>query len=322
MVSWAEDDSCSYPEQYTVDKRCYVTEAQKNQKPYNAVVAFVAPIAEDSDPKFLNNTDCTGTVIKIDNKLYVFTAKHCVLSYSGNALSYTTVKTQDGDRFPVDINNSSNIHLGTNEVIAAYLGVMSGGDWAIYSVPDEYKHIASTSISQKTRTATGAHDALVVGYGGLKVMSDAEIKEYKRRYIQYLKEEKGSLVAALGKGAMYYPGLGSVRVNENLLENTFPSYLYDTDNSYYEDLFGNKRLKVSKCKYTEVGIMSGCQAWGGNSGGGVFDNDGNLMAILTAGSPLIGGYRHAKAGGAIKVFQESPIRPIVNEKKDNESNKQ
>lgn len=313
-LSWAENDSCSYPEQYTVDKRCYVTETQKNEKPYNSVVAFVFPWAEGSDPKFLNDSDCTGTVIKMDNKLYVFTAKHCVRDYRGNANSYMTVMTQDGDRFQININNSSQTKLGTSSVIGAYIGALSGGDWAIYSVPDEYKHIASTGISQEPRKSR-AHDARVVGYGGLKVMSDAEIKEYKRRYIQYLKEEKGSFVAVLGKGAMYYPGLGSVRATDY---NTFVGYLCDTDVSYYEDLFeDNRRLKVSKCKYTDVGIMPGCQVWGGNSGGGVFDNDGNLMAIMIAGTPFIGGYRHAKAGAAMKVFQESPIRPIVDEKNNN-----
>ena len=31
-------DHCTNPTEYTIDRRCYVTDKQKQQKPYNAVV--------------------------------------------------------------------------------------------------------------------------------------------------------------------------------------------------------------------------------------------------------------------------------------------
>ena len=49
--------------------------------------------------------------------------------------------------------------------------------------------------------------------------------------------------------------------------------------------------------------MSNCQGWGGNSGGGIFDENGNIMAIVTLGNYQIGGAEHATITGGIN-FQK------------------
>ena len=41
-------DHCTNPKEYTIDKRCYVTDEQKKEKPYNAVVALVH---DDGEPR-------------------------------------------------------------------------------------------------------------------------------------------------------------------------------------------------------------------------------------------------------------------------------
>ena len=68
--------------------------------------------------------------------------------------------------------------------------------------------------------------------------------------------------------------------------------------AYFRDLFLDKKLKVSHCYFTSSGDSVGCQIWGGNSGGGVFDDDGKLMGILTGYEAIIGGKNHAKASEA------------------------
>lgn len=61
-------DGCVHPEQYTIDRRCYVTDVQKERLPYNTVVALV-----EDGIKY-----CTGTIIKDENgDLYVYTARLC-----------------------------------------------------------------------------------------------------------------------------------------------------------------------------------------------------------------------------------------------------
>ena len=92
VVSWGYDDSCSYPDKYTVDKRCYVTEEQKKEHPYNAVVSIVGEEL------------CSGVVVnRKDGDLYVYTAKHCVSDKNGIPKSTVDIKTQDGKIITVEI---------------------------------------------------------------------------------------------------------------------------------------------------------------------------------------------------------------------------
>ena len=53
-------DHCTNPKEYTVDKRCYVTDEQKKEKPYNAVVALI----DNVDPYF------TGTIVKCEKSYF------------------------------------------------------------------------------------------------------------------------------------------------------------------------------------------------------------------------------------------------------------
>jgi len=41
--------------------------------------------------------------------------------------------------------------------------------------------------------------------------------------------------------------------------------------------------------------------WGGNSGGGIFDNKGDIMGIHVWGKPIIGGENHAGSAGGINL---------------------
>ena len=57
-------DSCGAPDLYTIDKRCYVTDYQKTQSPYNAVVRVAAMGGE---------WRCTGTIVQNGGYYYVYT---------------------------------------------------------------------------------------------------------------------------------------------------------------------------------------------------------------------------------------------------------
>ena len=56
-------------------------------------------------------------------------------------------------------------------------------------------------------------------------------------------------------------------------------------------------------KTTDKNYYFGCQGFGGNSGGGMFDNEGNLMAIVTLGEAALGSEHHAKIIGSVSVLQ-------------------
>ena len=291
-------DHCTNPTEYTVDKRCYVTDAQKRTKPYNAAVAVVT----------IGGGYCTGTIIKWKNNLYVYTAKHCVADRFGSVADSITVRTQSD----IEITANKN-KFGDFDTVASDTSDRNrSGDWAIYSIASAHQ-IASTNFTDKEGHRWDLmqlfnYDAKVIGYGALKIMSDKEISNYKTKYLRYLKDEKGIIAKGDerrygfdGKGGVYaYHGDYSGPYVVNFLD-----YLLDNDSEYYLDVFwnDNKKLKVSSCGFSASGQSVGCQIWGGNSGGGVFDKEGNLMGILAGYESTIGGENHAAASSGIFEIQ-------------------
>ena len=281
FVSMAEDH-CTNPKEFTVDKRCYVTNAQKQKKPYNAVVALIDG----------NHVYCTGTIRDYKGKLYVYTAKHCVNDKSGNIKDTIEIQTQDGKRFTVNKNK-------VGDYVPQSLALDRSGDWAIYNIPDEHKNLSSTTFSNNSKNSGNTYDARVVGYGALKIMSNADILYFKSKYVTWLKDKKG--IKSDGTETAYGWQDGGINT-KNAYANNFVDYLRSTEKSYYKGIFQTASiLKQSFCSFTGAGVQKGCQLWGGNSGGGVFDNQGNLMGILTGYLTVIGGESHAASGNSINV---------------------
>lgn len=277
-------DHCTNPKEYTADKRCYVTDEQKKEKPYNAVVALVDG----------NYVYCTGTIRDYKGKLYVYTAIHCVFDKSRNdTKDNIEVQTQDGTRITVFKHKQ-----GDRDMTKGLVHDRSG-DWIIYKIPDEYKNLSSTSFSNKSRNSGNTYAARVVGYGALKIMSDADISYFKSKYVTWLKDKKG--ITSNGEETAYgwaYEGV----YTHNVYANNFVNYLRSAEKSYYNSIFMTMSiLKQSFCRFTGAGVQKGCQLWGGNSGGGVFDDQGNLMGILTGYLRVIGGKLHAASGGSVNV---------------------
>ena len=276
FVSMA-DDHCTNPNEYTIDKRCYVTDEQKETAPYNASVALVKNV----DGKYENY--CSGTIVKgPDGTPYLYTAAHCV-----------------GKRDRVYF------RLPTGSLRLAYLKNIGNADdaeqdWAILRIFE--KDIPMVEISNKKQTEYGsenAYRARVIGYGGLKIMSDEEITEFKTRYANFLKDKYS---ADDSKSLEYEIGGGINPIQSFIDDNIY--YYYSLEND-------SKNLKVSNCKYTNHGSAINCQAWSGDSGGGVFDKDDKIMAIHTRGVHLIGGKFHA--GGLDKGFPSKDLNlPIKN----------
>ena len=310
-VSWADPgqgiDRCRSPKDFTIDKRCYVRNFQKKIKPYNAVVKVSSP----------DGGWCSGTIVKNPNgKLYLYTAKHCVINAGFVPANGVWVTTQENKDFVADKYRVGNYNKDKEKK-----GVYAG-DWALYSVPGGYEDINWTSISNNFDTPDAIsygdgygvlkadediekhgnvsfsmpYEATQIGYGALKIMSDAEIGEFKQKYIDYLEKEKGIKSDGtewlygfdFDDGGLYVGGEDWFGYGYNFL-----SYLAKKDYAYYKDTFVDRYLKQSECTYTSSGVRLNCQGWGGDSGCGVFDRVGNLMGIHNTGSGTIGGSNHA-----------------------------
>lgn len=257
-------DHCTNPKEYTVDRRCYVTDAQKKEKPYNAVVALID----------YYGPYCTGTIVKDkDDKHYLYTAKHCTGDENDLVLSELQIKLQDGRKLKVTKKDTGIYNIKHD--------VFLKGDWAIYQLGTS--NVPSVEITDKKSIGLGPftydYDARVVGYGSLKIMSDREISDFKQKYTKYLKDKN--------KNLDIITGLRGGGINT---ENSYVINFIQSELKYFVDYHA---LKVSNCKYSSNGKLTNCQTWPGNSGGPIFDSKNAIMGILTRGLHIIGGSHHA-----------------------------
>ena len=267
---WALEDACTNPEKFTIDKRCYVTEEQKQQKPYNAVVGIL---------QSYNDISCTGTIVKIGDKLFMYTAKHCVSQFSmiATSLHFITVDNRDIVANVVNVGDFDDMWFEIEN---------PDGDWAFYSFKEQ--DLPYVNISNKS----GDDNAVSVGYGALKILQDSEIREMKEQYLDYMRRGENQYGEKVDLDPNEDEEWGVV-ANGGL--KTFHPAVKTFINKYFYERFMNDSLnmKVSFCKYSSQNKTMGCQGWTGDSGGGLFDSDGNITAIRSTGKGIIGGDNHA-----------------------------
>jgi V8-like Glu-specific endopeptidase len=268
-------DHCTHPTKFKVDKRCYVTDEQKKVAPYNAVVALV----DDYGMVY-----CTGTIVKVNGKPYLYTAKHCSEDENYVVQSKLKIKLQNGRILDVTKHGVGNYDDKHNKNFY--------GDWAIYSIANSDVPLVKT-VEMTGKREIGFnpiepyYDATVVGYGGAKIMSDIEIFDLKTKYIAYLIKEKK--YGSNTDESVYGYDNGGIDTNNEYVQN-----FLEKNWKYWLKLVADVlKLKLSHCTYSGTGRMIGCQYWDGNSGGPIFDNDGKIMGIATRGNSIIGGSRHA-----------------------------
>lgn len=332
------DDACTKPSEFTIDKRCYVTDEQKKTYPYNTVVAL---IKQNGYPY------CTGTIIsefKVVDYRRVYTAKHCTDVNGDKVVDETiTIQTQDGATY-----KATNKDILPEEAYGNYNiaeDTLYSGDWAKYDLFDTPYDLPFTTFtthhsglqgkleagaenslvsenfllirpqfSVKALFGANNYDAQVVGYGSLKIMSDKEIQDFKDKYTKFLETSLKDAVKKVHKD----DGLSADEMQKKINDYETDDYnigivgdaVYANNPIVEEFIYGalknalsvndfgalfldNYNLKTSLCQLDVNGYRQGCQSWGGNSGGPIFDKDGRLMGIHTRGLSIIGGKHHA-----------------------------
>jgi hypothetical protein len=263
-----------YKSEYTIDRRCYVTKEQKQQSPYNAVVALLHE--KDSDIIW-----CTGTIVKMDDGYFLYTAKHCTDNNLDNRSDKVLqIKLQDGRTFDTSLVSQGNFDILHETNVF--------GDWAHYKMTVD-KDDASIPYAKTDSFKDGK--VKIVGYGNLGILSDEQIKQIKDAYVKYLIEAGwfGDDEESL-KQAGYLTPDGGMIVG-GILNSVIKRRLYNLD------------LKVSNCELSN-GMLKRCQSWRGNSGGPLFNDNGEIMGILSQGRFQIGGARHGETGLVVGVYSD------------------
>ncbi len=270
---WAAgNDSCTNSKDYTIDKRCYVTDEQKKEKPYNATV-------------LVKGTPCAGTIVNEKNALYMITAKHCTDSDTDNVSDdVLSVESQNGEVFNVYKSHVGSYDLDTHD--------NKIGDWAVYVLDKKMTGIPYVYMNREG----GKYHVRVVGYGNLKVMSDKDIKDFRQLYLDYLNKNFYDATNNPHKYG-YSHFVSTIDAKNDYVKEFINKMPEDQQARFFKD---NLRLKVSNCYY-EDGKEVGCQTWSGTSGGGIFDDNDVIRGFHTAGTKNIGGKKHALGGGSIKL---------------------
>lgn len=280
------DNALSYfknDPKYTIDKRKYVS---NSIEPFSAVVGLKSQIGKNW---------CSGT-LTADG--IVVTAKHCI--FDGYTNAYKDLNSI--------IINYQNTNIGVKQRTSSGANIYPDGnyndtyDWALL-VPN--KDIKSRiKVSKLTQGATS--DVIVVGYGGLKILSNQEIRNIRKEYAKWLNR---------GVEADMAPYSG---VDLNGRSTFGMQFIQDIRNGRVKGIPANTfddthRLKASYCRatisndrYNEIG----CQMWGGNSGGSVFykyNNQWYLYGTTVSASVMITNNRNTYARGAHMV----PINTFI-----------
>lgn len=187
---------------YTIDRRCYLTDEQKQKSPYNAVVALY-----DKGGNY-----CTGTIVKNpnDGKLYVYTARHCV---DDNGTDPISVRLQDGTEMQVEF-----MYSGMGK---------QGNDSAMYKIPDEY----TESVPFVTTGDMYSGYFEVVGYGALPIMSDKQIlaaRDEFKKALSNKKINKDNFIKEIGETKLFtkiFPN------DSEQLKGSFHCHLSDFESS-------------------------------------------------------------------------------------------
>jgi len=262
------DDSCTNPNEYTIDRRCYVSDEKKAQKPYSAVVGVLGSN---------NINNCTGTIVKENDAIYMYTARHCIWHKNWSGDSYSIV---DDLTVKVKLQNGTVFEVVRDEV-------SDKEDLAVYKFYSKDKNAVKDIAITKTDNSNSKNAVYsgvrLVGYGALKIMSDKEISDFKKAYEKYLRDTVSEEYMLKQRDED-----GGIEVNWVSMSKEWPELSNDMD-----------KLKESVCDYYVRYGGDGCQGWHGNSGGPVLDQDDKIMALLSKGPDVIGGEKHARtAGGA------------------------
>jgi hypothetical protein len=302
-------DHCTDPDKYTIDKRCYVTDEQKKQTPYNSVAALLRK------PEYIY---CTGTLVQwdkipykipsyndkfsSDDIVYMVTAKHCSdVDDDGNPDKILHIKLQNGSVFDVDFVVSGNYDLNT--------GTNSYNDWAMYKLPDVFINDGVEYVFADSNGKPDDRNISKLGYGTLKIMSDQDIQEFKEKYMLYLIKTADIVDVATKPSNYGFHNNGLVTKNNNVVK-----FIDNMPSNYWLNLFADHNLKMSKCKFND---NSGCHIWSADSGGPSFDNRNYLVGVHKTGFATIGGSYHARSGYMVPTGEiyEQMIQNMEQDKK-------
>ena len=241
---------------FTADKRVYVTNEQWATEPYRYLLAKY--VEEDG----IEKNRCTANMVCGK----IVTARHCIHDDCHNSNEIHMFKAYDGTKLQAKCENMGDYVL---DQIGAKEG--KNGDWAILEPIDEHKQfVVDNGICNfPSHTEGSSGRVYAAGFGGLKIMSDAEIESLRRAYVYFLENhieyESGlKRVATISAAENEDEGLYLEDGKNSTAFNNLEKYIGDSDMScglvvyemlrLYCECFNNPKLLENLMLFQWVGV--------------------------------------------------------------------
>ena len=294
-MCWALSDACTNPKEYTIERRCYLTDDAWQHAPYKHVL------------KMWRKAD--GKVYCTANMAFgqIVTARHCIEGYNVSDLKFIAF---DGREITVK-------YVGYENEFA--YGKHNPFIDIVFLTPSEKDadFVKSNSINTAESINSVTSGSFVsVGCGALKILSDKEIDLFQRAYAEFLNNtgsrntESGQLISEDGKTV-------KLLLERGFYEKINP-YLIKYGLGTAEDIFTNdgKNIKASLCNGFEWPprdrkLDGHCQGWKGDSGGGVFRvsngvNKNNILSSNTCNG-IVCGMLGVQVGGETSISKHPDL---------------
>jgi hypothetical protein len=294
--------AASLQETYTIDRR---ENADWSRPPYNSIIKLI-----------IGDRHCTATKVSDDK---VLTARHCLKNAKGYNVS---LKDKNNNSYTI-----KNYKLG-NDSDWAILKDGDDSDWAILKA-DMKNDIPSMNVS---KLMLYKRDVERVGFGSLKILSDQEIRNLRQAYACYLYKNERNPIKFLREINIFFDSYEKVNIYASTKNEDFVNFrdsdIFKTIKDHNKIFRDSNNLKISKCQASlssnKMLPISGCQNWGGDSGGPFLyqhsEGKWNLIGISVTGSYMISNDMniHAQTTGAIDVsaFLDSLRNFHIPEKQD------
>ena len=267
-ICWALSDACTNPDEYTIERRCYVTNDVWQRAPYKHVLKM--------QKRSNGLVFCTANMVKGK----IVTARHCI---ENNNMFDVDFVAFDGRK--IQIGYLDHLSKYPNEYYQRDIAILEPSLWGTSFVTENSINViddASGEINNKS--------FINVGCGGLKILSDKEIHLFKQAYSEFLKNPNKQTVPAGEESDVLYNPIIDNGKTANLIPylgqkgflNEFTQYLQKYGLGSAEDLFHDSyNMKMSLCTDFDLSrslglVYSNCKGWHGNSGGGVYRVSGVL----------------------------------------------
>lgn len=304
VICSALDDACTKPDEYKIERRCYVDDNMWQKAPYKYVLKMYS---KSKDRVFCAANMVSGKIV---------TAKHCLENDQVSDIEFIAF---DGKK--ISVKNNDYV-MGTGD-----FRYNDYEDWAVLTpISEDSEFVINNSINDTASFDVGDYWAdgsfISTGCGQLKILSDKEIEAFKKAYLEYLEEHAEELRGSFLSDNEMTDHKQTIKISSIKALLKADAYFSKYGFTVKDIFWDQNNLKASVCDSVGVSfnniMNTSCKAFCGDSGGGIYQTTNNQQAknnlvsdtFCDDNSCRFTGVAHS---GHTKTISSNPEKHVVEE---------